>query len=123
MTVDETIYQTISDHLAGYHQRQVYFLTMVLSVVFYGFFYPFAYQAQRPADLPIVIVDEEQSPLTQAIIHTTSHTPNIHVLAVVSDFRQAQMLVQSAKADGILLLPDNLGQSIHHGQTGGVGCI
>lgn len=97
------------------------FLTMVLSVVFYGFFYPFAYQAQRPADLPIVIVDEEQSPLTQAIIHTTSHTPNIHVLAVVSDFRQAQMLVQSAKADGILLLPDNLSQSIHHGQTGGVG--
>lgn len=97
------------------------FLTMVLSVVFYSFFYPFAYQAERPADLPIIIVDEERSPLTQAIIHTASHTPNIHVLAITESFNDAQSMVQSGQADGILLLPYNLSQSIHHGETGGVG--
>ena len=97
------------------------FLTMVLSVVFYSFFYPFAYKAERPAHLPIVIVDEEQSPLTQAIITTASHTPNIEIFAISDDFDDAKTLVQNGQADGILLLPKSLSQSIHHGDTEGVG--
>lgn len=97
------------------------FLTMVLSVVFYSFFYPFAYQAQRPDGLPIVIVDQEQSPLSQTIITTASHVPDIKVIAVETDFIQAKHMVQAGRAEGILLLPDSLSQSIHHGQTGGIG--
>lgn len=33
---------------------------MVLSVFFYSFFYPTAYQAQTAENLPVIIVDEEQ---------------------------------------------------------------
>lgn len=94
---------------------------MVLSVVFYSFFYPLAYKAERPAHLPIVIVDEEQSPITQSIISTASQVPNIHILATMNDFSHAKRLVQSGQADGILLLPSNLSKSIYHQDVGGVG--
>lgn len=97
------------------------FLTMVLSVVFYSFFYPFAYQSQRPDGLPIVIVDQEQSILSQAIIANASRVPDIDVIAIEADFTYAKNMVQAGRAEGILLLPDSLSQSIHHGETGGVG--
>lgn len=97
------------------------FLTMVLSVVFYSFFYPVAYKAERPASLPIVIVDEENSPLSHKIITTTGHTPNVEVIKVTTNFADAKQLVEHSQADGILLISHNFSQSIHHGEVGGVG--
>lgn len=109
---------TTLSHIVG--DRSI-FLTMVLSVVFYSFFYPMAYQAERPASLPIVIVDEENSPLSQKIIATTSHAPNVHVIKITGNFAQAKQLVAHSQADGILLISHHLSQSIHHGEVGGVG--
>lgn len=97
------------------------FLTMVLSVVFYSFFYPMAYKAERPAGLPIVIVDEENSPLSQKLIATTSHSPNVNVVAITQDFATAKAMLQHDQADGILYIPSTLSDSIHHGDIGGVG--
>lgn len=96
-------------------------LTMVLSVGFYGFFYPAAYQAEHVEHLPLVIVDAEQSPLTHTIIQTTANSPNIHIHDITTSFREAMHQVKMGRADGILYLPDNLSQSIHHQDTGGIG--
>jgi ABC-2 type transport system permease protein len=95
--------------------------TMVLSVLFYSFFYPTAYKAEHAEALPIVIVDEEQSVLTASIINAASNSPNIQVRAVTGNFAEAEALVKQQRADGILLLPDNLSNSIHRGEVGGVG--
>ena len=88
---------------------------------FYSFFYPTAYKAQHAESLPIVIVDEEQSELTTSIISAASNSPNIQVRAVTGNFAEAEDLVKQQRADGILLLPNNLSNSIHRGEVGGVG--
>ncbi len=36
-------------------------------------------------------------------------------------FLQAEQMVREQKADGILLLPNNLTQSLRRGETGGIG--
>ena len=95
--------------------------TMILSVLFYSFFYPTAYKAQHAEALPIVIVDEEQSTLTASIINAASNSPNIQVRAVTGNFAEAEALVKQQRADGILLLPENLSNSLHRGEVGGVG--
>lgn len=95
--------------------------TMVLSIFFYSFFYPTAYKAQHAESLPIIIVDEEQSALTASIINAASNSPNIQVRAVTGNFAEAEMWVKQQRADGILLLPNNLSNSIHRGEVGGVG--
>ena len=46
--------------------------TLILSVIFYSVFYPTAYKAQQSEALPIVIVDEEQSIVTNNIIQQVS---------------------------------------------------
>jgi len=95
--------------------------TMVLSVFFYSFFYPTAYQAQTAENLPVIIVDEEQSNLSNAIITQISKSPNIKITEITSNFEEAKQMVQQQKADGILLLPENLSNSLARGEAGGIG--
>src|SRR5690554_6858792 len=97
------------------------FTTLILSVLFYSFFYPTAYQAQQAEALPIIIVDEEQSNLSTRIIGQVAQSPNVEIEAITGNFAEAKQWVESQKADGILLLPDNLSQSLRHGETGGIG--
>ena len=97
------------------------FTTLILSVIFYSFFYPTAYQAQQAEALPIIIVDQEQSALTASIIQQASKSPNVNIKAVTNNFLEAQHWVSTQKADAILLLPDNLSQAIRHGEEGGIG--
>ncbi|ANF82196.1 multidrug ABC transporter permease [Acinetobacter sp. NCu2D-2] len=97
------------------------FTTLILSVIFYSFFYPTAYEAQQAEALPIIIVDEEQSALTATIIQHVSQSPNVDIKTVTGNFSEAKALIESQQADGILLLPSNLSQSIRHGENGGIG--
>lgn len=102
-------------------QNSSILLTLVLSVVFYSFFYPSAYEAQQASALPIIIVDEEKSTLTTQIIQATRESPNVKIVLVTSNFAEAEMLVQQQQADGILLLPSNLSKSLVRGDVGGIG--
>lgn len=95
--------------------------TMVLSVFFYSFFYPAAYQAQTAENLPIIIVDEEQSEVSNTIITQIAKSPNIKITEITTNFEEAKQRVQQQKADGILLLPENLSNSIMRGEAGGIG--
>jgi len=95
--------------------------TMILSVFFYSFFYPIAYQAQTAEDLPIIIVDEEQSVTSNAFISQVAKSPNIKITEITTNFEYAKLMIQNQKADGILLLPDHLSDSIARGEAGGIG--
>lgn len=97
------------------------FTTLVLSVFLYSFFYPTAYTAEHAESLPIVIVDEEQSMLSNTIITQVSQSPNVKIKTVTGNFAEAEMMVKSQQADGILLLPHNMTNSISRGEMGGVG--
>ena len=95
--------------------------TLILSVIFYSAFYPTAYKAQQAEALPIVIVDEEQSIVTNNIIQQVSLSPNVEVKAVTGNFLDAENMIKQQQADGILLLPENLSNSLRHGEVGGIG--
>ncbi len=77
-------------------------------MIFYSVFYPTAYKAQQAEALPIVIVDEEQSIVTNNIIQQVSLSPNVEVKAVTGNFLDAENMIKQQQADGILLLPENL---------------
>ena len=95
--------------------------TLILSVFLYSFFYPTAYEAQTAEALPIIIVDEEQSLVSSTIITEVSKSPNVDIRAITGNFAEAEMLIKNQQADGILLLPHNLSNSIRRGEVGGVG--
>ncbi|MCU4639634.1 ABC transporter permease [Acinetobacter courvalinii] len=97
------------------------FTTLIAATLLYSFFYPTAYKAQTAEDIPIVIVDEEQSILTSKIISQASNSPHIKITTVTDNFLEAQRMVQNQQAEGILLLPENLTNSLKRGEMGGIG--
>ena len=97
------------------------FTTLIAAILLYSFFYPTAYKAQTAEDIPIVIVDEEQSILTSKIISQASNSPHIKIKTVTDNFLEAQRMVQNQQAEGILLLPENLTNSLKRGEMGGIG--
>ena len=97
------------------------FTTMILAIIIYGFFYPTAYQAQHAEALPIVIVDQEQSQLSNAIITAASQSPNISIKHITVNFAEAQNMLKNQQAEGILYLPDHLSESLRRGEAGGIG--
>lgn len=116
-----TFFRDIKKTLQAITANRSIFLTMVLSVVLYSFFYPAAYHAERSDHLPIVIVDNEQSPLSEHIITSVQRSPNVAIYAVSDDFLYAKSLMQAGKVEAILYLPAHLSGGLRRHDASGIG--
>jgi ABC-2 type transport system permease protein len=94
---------------------------VVLAVVLYGFYYPAPYAHQTAYALPLVVVDEERSGLTRALVRKLSDMREVHVVAEAASPLEAENLVRNRKADGILLLPRGLTRTVLTGAPGRAG--
>lgn len=55
--------------------------TMVVAVLFYGFYYPAPYRHQGVVDLPVVVVDAEDGADTRALIPALDDSREVAVVA------------------------------------------
>ncbi len=92
--------------------------TMLLAVVLYAFYYPAPYAHEAPRKLPVVVVDQDASALSRAMIRDLDATRAVHVVAVTGDLRPARADMRSGKADGIILISDGLDASCRAGTAG-----
>ena len=93
-------------------------VTLVLSVVFYSFFYPAAYQSQQGGLLPVVVVDEAPSQLSARLINAVEKSENVEVVAVVSQFSDATVMLKRQEVDAIVLLPAHMESNLRQGGEG-----
>lgn len=94
--------------------------TLIMAVVIYGFFYPAAYQSQVASQLPIVIVDQDQSLLSRAVSRKIEVLRSVDVIHYTTNFAEAKTLVQEQKADAIFLMPAHLETSVLRGESSGL---
>jgi len=92
---------------------------VVLAVVLYGFYYPAPYAQQTARQLPVVVVDEERSDLTRALVRRLSDLREVRIVSEADSIRTAEQQVRSREADGVLLLPRGLTRSLLTGAPGG----
>lgn len=92
---------------------------LVLAVILYGFYYPAPYAHQTARQLPVVVVDQEQTPLTRQLIRNLSDAREVRIAAEAPSVAAAERLVRARDADGILLLPRGLTRSLLTGARGG----
>lgn len=92
---------------------------VVLAIVLYGFYYPAPYAQQTARQLPVVVVDEEGSSLTRALVRKLSDLREVRIVTEVDSIREAERQVRDREADGILLLPRGFTRSLLTGAPGG----
>lgn len=91
----------------------------VISVLFYAFYYPAPYAHQVVERLPIVVVDADRSVVSRAILRNLNAAHEVEIAADVPDMVAARALVRNRQAEGILVIPHDLGSALIEGRPGG----
>jgi ABC-2 type transport system permease protein len=85
---------------------------LVIGIILYAFYFPLPFAHQVVRGLPIVLVDQEHSALTRRIARDLSATRQVEIVADAPSLVIAEKMVRDRRADGILLLPDDLTRSL-----------
>ncbi|TFU05860.1 ABC transporter permease [Polymorphobacter arshaanensis] len=115
--------RTFADTLVDVATTRVLLFTMVVAVLFYGFFYPAPYAHQAASGVPIVVVDLDRSTLSRALLRNLAAARAVSIIAEAPDLTAAAALSRDREADGIILIEAGLGRSIAGQTPGGVAII
>jgi ABC-2 type transport system permease protein len=85
---------------------------LVIGIILYAFYFPLPFAQQVSHELPLVLVDQENSALTRRIARDLSATRQVEIVAEAASLAEAEELVRDRHADGILQLPDGLTRSL-----------
>ena len=82
-------------------------LLLVIAPLLYGFFYPWPYSTAVARQVPVGIVDHDNSTLSRQIIRYASASPRLSV-QVLSDEQAAQFALWRGQIDAYMIIPDSL---------------
>lgn len=69
-----------------------------------------------PTDLPVAVIDRDQSTLSRQIIRMVDATPDVAVVHHAADLAAGRALIVQGKAYALILLPDNLERDVKAGR-------
>lgn len=75
----------------------------------------YIFQQGVAKDLPVAIVDQDNTPLSRQIGHAIDASPDVTVVAAANDLSEAEEWMQQGLVQGIVVLPDNLHKNILQG--------
>ncbi|HNP34328.1 MAG TPA: ABC transporter permease [Woeseiaceae bacterium] len=97
---------------------RVAMLTLVGAVVLYSFFYPAAYRHQVAEQLPLVLVDQDQSPMSRALLRKLTAVRAVRLAGVVGSMDEARRVVERGEAEAVLLVPADFQWDVLRGGQG-----
>jgi len=90
-------------------------MILVLAGFLYGFYYPAAYQHQVATQLPVALVDMDQSPASRKITERLLATPQIQLVAQLQDFEAARGMLERRQVDAVVLIPADFERGVFSG--------
>ena len=97
--------------------------TLILAAILYSFFYPAAYHHQVATDLPVVVVDLNQSALSRALLRKVDAVRAVVRVEAQPSLEAARAAVYSGRAEGILLVEPDFERAIRRGGQGRVALL
>ncbi|MFJ1330192.1 ABC transporter permease [Capnocytophaga canimorsus] len=97
------------------------FYVLVFPLMLFGFLSALFHQGV-PRDLPMALLDEDQSQLSAQLIRALDATPSMKMSVNVTDEHQAQKLIQQQKVYGFVRIPKEFQSKILQGKGQEVIC-
>lgn len=92
-------------------------LTFILFVpLVYPLLYSYVYTNEVVRDVPVVVVDDNDSPLSRDIVRKMDASPDVAIVARCTDMEEAQEYVKRRKAYGIVHIPADFTDELVHGR-------
>ena len=92
-------------------------LLLFVASVIYSVFYPLPYQLERVQQIPIAVVDLDQSPPSRQLIQLLRAVPELDVIGVTGDYTQLQEALWRGDIMGAVLVPHGFERALLTGQA------
>ena len=93
-------------------------VTLVGAVVLYSFFYPVAYRHQVASQYPVLVVDQDRSPMSRALVRKVDAVRAVRIVDGAMSMNEAQQRVARGEAEGILAIQEGFQREILRGGQG-----
>lgn len=92
-------------------------ITVFFGVIFYSFLYPLPYKNQTPTDLPIIVVDADNTAFSRKLTRMIDATPQVKVIRISSATNDAKLALMNESVMGYLIIPEDFYKNVLHGQS------
>jgi ABC-2 type transport system permease protein len=96
-------------------------LVFLGAVVIYSFFYPIPYLPQVLRDVPIAVVDQDQSALSRKLIRMSDASELLRVECLAPTVLEAEDLVKAGRIGGLMVIPKGFERDVARGMQAKVG--
>jgi ABC-2 type transport system permease protein len=98
-------------------------LLIVFATMIYSVIYSVAYGSEVVGDIPIAIVDEDNTPMSRSLVNGVDHGPDTRISYETEGMSQAQELFYDGDVYGILYIPKGYERSIISGKQANVSLM
>ena len=85
-------------------------------IFLYGMLYNYMYSPNVLRDVPLVVVDESQTPLSRHYIRLLDATPQVRVQGVITQMPEARKRMKETEVAGVLSLPADFDAKVGRGE-------
>lgn len=91
-------------------------LVLMGGIFMYGLLYNYMYAPDLVRKVPVAVVDHSRSELSRRYIRLLGATPQVDIVTTAVGYPEAQDLMKSGQAAGILYLPDDFEERVARGE-------
>ena len=92
-------------------------LTLFGGILFYAYLYPLPYSHQVARQLPVLLVDEDDSLLSRRLAFMADATPQLQLVGRAHTLSEAESRIRHGEAKGLLLIPRHFYRDVRLGRT------
>ncbi|PIF05331.1 MAG: hypothetical protein CSA36_07360 [Draconibacterium sp.] len=96
-------------------------LILLIAVIIYPIIYSVAYYPGTLTDIPVAVVDLDQTSLSRKTIQMVDASPQINVANVCSSMEEAKQLFWEESVNGVIYIPNHFEKSTYNGTSEKVG--
>ena len=91
---------------------------LVSGAVLYFFYYPVPYDNEEVREAPTVVIDQDNSVMSKALIRQLNATDSINIVSQVETMDEAEHLMRNREVYGIFWIPFDFEQNVLAGRSG-----
>lgn len=105
------------DELKRIFQTKAILSVMFVGIFIYFFFYPQPYLHEAIRDIPIAVIDQDNTNYSRDLVRQLDANKSINIDLHITDLQTAKKLIEERKIYGVLLIPYRFQQHILEGKT------
>jgi ABC-2 type transport system permease protein len=91
-------------------------LIAVIAVVIYSFFYPVPYEPEVLHDIPLAVVDADQSAMSRTYVRMVDAHESLRVATTVGSVAEAERLIKRGEVAGAIVIPRGMERDVLRGK-------